>query len=74
MALQSDSRKVFKYLTKGLNTKEYKVIEYRYLKDYAKDYKQIGEIINVTGERARQLEKQAFDKIKNKYERMQSYS
>jgi RNA polymerase sigma factor (sigma-70 family) len=69
-ALQSDSTKVFKYLVKCLNTKEYKVIEHRYLKDYAKDYKQIGEMINVTGERARQLEKQAFDKIKNQYARI----
>jgi RNA polymerase sigma factor (sigma-70 family) len=68
--LQSDSTKVFKYLVKCLNTKEYKVIEHRYLKDYAKDYKQIGEMINVTGERARQLEKQAFDKIKNQYARI----
>jgi RNA polymerase sigma factor (sigma-70 family) len=71
MALQSDNEKVFNYLIKYLNDSEYKVIEHRYLKDYAKDYKQIGEMINVTGERARQLNNQALDKIKNQYARIQ---
>ena len=28
-------------------------------------------MINVTGERARQIDKQALDKIKNQYERIQ---
>jgi RNA polymerase sigma factor (sigma-70 family) len=71
IALQSDNEKVFNYLIKYLNDSEYKVIQHRYLEGFAKDYKQIGQMINVTGERARQLDKQALDKIKNQYARIQ---
>jgi len=71
IALQSDNEKVFNYLIKYLNDSEYKVIQHRYLEGFAKDYKQIGQMINVTGERARQLDKQALDKIKNQYARTQ---
>jgi len=70
-ALQSDNEKVFNYLVKRLNDSEYKVIQHRYLEGYVKDYKQIGQMLNLTGERARQLEKQALDKIKNQYARIQ---
>ena len=69
--LQSDNEKVFNYLIKYLNDSEYKVIQQRYLEDYCKDYKQIGQMLNLTGERARQLEKQALDKIKKQYARIQ---
>jgi RNA polymerase sigma factor (sigma-70 family) len=71
IALQSDNEKVFNYLIKYLNDSEYKVIQHRYLEGFAKDYKQIGQMINVTGERARQLNNQALDKIKNQYARIQ---
>ena len=71
IALQSDNEKIFNYLVKYLNDSEYKVIQHRYLEGFAKDYKQIGQMINVTGERARQLDKQALDKIKNQYARIQ---
>lgn len=69
IALQSDNKKIFDYLLNRLSKTEYEVIKHRYLNDYVKDYKQIGQIINVTGERCRQLEKMAFDKIKQQYER-----
>lgn len=71
LALQSDNKKVFQYLTKRLNDSEYKVIQHRYLEGYTKDFRQIGEMLNLTGERARQLEKQAFEKIKKQYARIQ---
>ena len=70
LALQSDSKKIFNTITKDLNDKQFEVIQHRYLNDYCKDYKQIGELLNITGERARQLEKEAIYKIKKKYARI----
>ena len=70
-ALQSDIEKVFNYLIKRLNDSEYKVIQHRYLEGYVKDYGQIGQMLNLSRESARQLEKKALDKIKNQYARIQ---
>ena len=70
-ALQSDNEKVFNYLVKRLNDSEYKVIQHRYLEGYVKDYGQIGQMLNLSRESARQLEKKALDKIKNQYARIQ---
>jgi RNA polymerase primary sigma factor len=56
-----------KLLTKNLSDIQMKVITYRYLNEFQLTYTDIGKKLNFTHERIRQIEKDAFEKIKNNY-------
>lgn len=66
--LRNEKKQFCNEITECLNEREYKILQLRYLSDYPKNWAQVSEEMNICQERVRQLEKQAFKKIRDNYE------
>lgn len=66
--LKSETIKQCHDIIECLDERELKIVQLRYLSDYPKSLSQVAEEMKICQERIRQLEKQAFKKIRNNYE------
>lgn len=65
--LKSETIKECHDMIECLNERELKVLHLRYFSDYPKSLSQVAEELKVSHERTRQIEKQAFKKIRDNY-------
>ena len=65
--LQQELKELYNEVTECLTDRELKILQYRYFDTFPQDLSQVAEKMNICRERVRQIEKQAFHKIRSKY-------
>jgi RNA polymerase primary sigma factor len=65
--LQLELKELYNEVTECLTGRELEVLRYRYFDNFPQDLSQVAEKLKVCRERVRQIEKQAYKKIRNKY-------
>ena len=65
--LQQELKELYNEVTECLTDRELKILQLRYFDSFPQDLSQVAEKMNICRERVRQIEKQAFHKIRNKY-------
>jgi RNA polymerase primary sigma factor len=68
--LELEIKELYNEVTECLSDRELKVLQYRYFDTFPKDLTQVGECLNLSRERVRQIQQEAFKKIRNKYARI----
>jgi RNA polymerase sigma factor (sigma-70 family) len=66
--LNVEQKEIYKELTECLTQRELNVLELRYLDFYPRDLSNVANELKISRERVRQIQEQAFQKIRNKYE------
>lgn len=65
--LELEMQELYNEVTECLTEREYKILQLRYFDTFPQDLRQVSKKINLCIERVRQIEKQAFHKIRCKY-------
>jgi RNA polymerase primary sigma factor len=67
---QREIKELYNEVTECLTARELEVLKYRYFDSFPQELTQVGEKMNISRERVRQIQEQAFKKIRSKYARI----
>ena len=65
--LELEMQELYNEVTECLTEREYKILQLRYFDTFPQDLSQVADKMKICRERVRQIEKQAFHKIRSKY-------
>lgn len=67
---EREIKELYNEVTECLTARELEVLKYRYFDSFPQELTQVGEKMNISRERVRQIQEQAFKKIRSKYARI----